>query len=55
MPLSLLKVNPIEIEYRSALKDEELKHATFASSLLIRHVSFSFHPLSLDLLENPIL
>jgi hypothetical protein len=32
IPLSLLKVNPIEIKYRSALKDEELKHATFASS-----------------------
>ena len=29
---SLLKVNPIEIKYRIALKDEELKHATFASS-----------------------
>jgi hypothetical protein len=24
--------DPIEIKYRSALKDEELKHATFASS-----------------------
>ena len=32
IPRSLLKVNPIEIKYRSALKDEQLKHATFASS-----------------------
>jgi len=32
IPLSLLKVNLIEMRYRIALKDEELKHATFASS-----------------------
>jgi hypothetical protein len=49
IPLTLLKVNPIEIKYRNALKDEELKHATFVSSfygnLLLVINPFLAHPL----------
>jgi hypothetical protein len=35
IPLSLLKVNLIEMKYRIALKDEELKHATCAVYMVI--------------------
>jgi hypothetical protein len=54
IPLSLLKVNPIEIKYRSALKDEELtRHLCFI--ILWNSSSDMFllaSNLSLALLEN---